>query len=113
MGNDQLVTKYLLFSTFARDVGVSAFVSALLFGSGMYIAGYCANDFQLLKHLLGYERVPDQDDEDEDDADDVNSGVSEPSDPAEPPAEAPPMSPTERTATGSWWWPWNGYDTSA
>lgn len=54
----EVMTKYLFFSNFARDMGMSAIFSAVLFGSGYYLF----SNFDDFKVLFVNESKEDDDD---------------------------------------------------
>lgn len=58
------MTKYLFFSNFARDLGVSAIYSAILFGSGYYLF---SNFDDLRKLFITTEDGKEESDDDDDD----------------------------------------------
>lgn len=59
----EVMTKYLFFSNFARDMGMSAIFSAVLFGSGYYLF----SNFDDFKVLFVNESQEDDDDSVEED----------------------------------------------
>jgi len=58
----EVMTKYLFFSNFTRDIGMSAFISAIIFGSGCYIF----NNFDELKVFFVEVKKEDDDEFKED-----------------------------------------------
>jgi hypothetical protein len=62
------MTKYLFFSNFARDLGVSAIYSAVLFGSGYYLF----SNFDDLRKLFITDPKTEDEQESNDDDDDVS-----------------------------------------
>ena len=55
----QVMTKYLFFSNFTRDMGMSAFISAVLFGSGYYVF----SNYDALKVLFVVDEKEEENDE--------------------------------------------------
>jgi len=62
----EVMTKYLFFSNFARDLGMSAIFSGILFGSGYYIM-YNYDDLTKLFVVQDVTEDKDNSNEDEDD----------------------------------------------